>query len=332
MRSTASLGLAIAAALFSVASAATMPPITGPRWSGVPVRQPLAARTAAPPAQRIVGERGWITPRAARERLFYVAAGAHVLIYPGRAKNPKPVGKITKAVTSAYSAYVDRHGMLYVTNWAGSPASVEIYPPGSIEPILDLYDNLSRPLYTTTDRRGNVFVGDANTGQVTEYLAGLATPRHILQTPGIEADGLAFSRSGDLYVAYRGYSSSSSEFAGIVVFRGGHGRPHDLGIRLNGPQGLAIDPAGDILVAETNGVNRVDMFPPGATAPSETWPMSCIPTGLAFDRVASALFVSCAAPAQVWRLRYPGGTRTEERVNVKGGYAQGMAVSPAERL
>jgi DNA-binding beta-propeller fold protein YncE len=285
---------------------------------------------AAPVLATAARARGWLLPGALQQPRLYVAADSgEVVIYPVVGNNPKPIGTIRDGITNAFGVFVDSQGMLYVANQTGSPASVVVYPPGSVTPSLTITQGLSRPLFPTVDRSGNLFVSDANTGQVVEYLAGQTTPYRFLQTPGVEAHGLAFSRSGDLYVAYRPEASADS---GIVVFKHGRGMPHDLGIKLNAPEGLTVDPQGDIVVSETNGTNRVDVFPPGATTPSKTWNIRHIPTGVALDRDADALFVPTLLNGLIFHVRYQTGSHAFLRIRMRHGSFEGIAVYPPERI
>jgi DNA-binding beta-propeller fold protein YncE len=118
-------------------------------------------------------------------------------------------------------------------------------------------------------------------------MSGASAPTS-LPSLGSETDGLAFDGSGNLYAAYR----NGKKQAGIEYYALGTTIPKDLGISLDQPQGLVIDPAGNVLVAQTGGVNTVDVFPPGQTTPSQQISFSGAPTELALTSSGSTLFVS----------------------------------------
>ena len=122
-----------------------------------------------------------------------------------------------------------------------------------------------RALYALADSTGHVFVSGENdhgTGHVLEFNAG--RNRVIAhQQLGSETDGMAEDGQGNLYVAYREASGSIAEFGpGLTNKR-------HLGIRIDQPQGLLVDRAGNIIVVES-AADRIDVFPPGAQTPSVT--------------------------------------------------------------
>jgi hypothetical protein len=324
------LAFAVATVAFSVGAlaspvAATFGP--SPRQAPLRVARPAAAQTHPPTVPpRRKANRGWMLPGAGFQHpLLYVTHGSEVDVYDGRGRHPQQVGAITDGIQDSYGAYVDHRGTLYVVNWSGDPPDVAVYPAGSTSPSIEISDQLQRPLYATTDRHDHLFVSDANTGNVTEYKPGGTVAVRVLRTGGGEADGLAFNAAGDLYVAYR-----TDGHNGIEVFRGGKSPGQDLGIDLSDPQGLVFDPAGNLIVAETAGADKIDVFAPGQTSPLQTWHVRGVPTGLAFDLTSKALFTSCLASHDVRHLMYPDGRRPGPWLAAGDGL-QGMAFSPLAR-
>lgn len=305
--------------------------------TGCGAAQPSSATRGAAPAYTPMPplkkpkQSGWLSARASvrGEPLIYVADeySSEVLVYPERGRSHQPVGMITGGVEVPWGLYIDDKQNLYVSNQYES--TVGVYPPGATEPSLTYSQDLNRPLYCIADQYGDLFVGNANNGTVVEYLAGSSVAYEVLQTPGYEVDGLAFDRQGNLYVAYRNSSSSNSsieEFpphssAGVI-----------LGMNLYEPQGLVVDDSGNIVVAETGQLDRVDVFPPGSKTPSQELSINGAPTELALTEKQSRLFIS-AETGVVYSVHYP--LDAHPRLVIKENVAsviQGLALSNGDKL
>ncbi|HEY2474921.1 MAG TPA: hypothetical protein VGI19_08975, partial [Candidatus Cybelea sp.] len=198
---------------------------------------------------------------AARQRLVYVASTFEVFIFPAK-RNAAPVGEIKDGIYSAYGICLDRYGNLYVVNRYEN--DVVEYPPGATEPSQKYTQALARPLYPAVDSRGNLWVTNSENGTVVEFAAGQNAATQILQTPGVEADGLAFDPTGNLYVAYR---TSSKGTGSIEEFPDGSLQGTILGMTLNQPQGLAVTNTATMLAVEAGKTRRIDVFPPGYEEP-----------------------------------------------------------------
>lgn len=288
---------------------------------------------------------GWISPAAKirGQQLLYVSQyffiisccpEAWVFIYPEEGSHQSPIGAIDVGGL-ADGIYVDVGQNLYVAN----QLTVTVYPPGSITPSLTLSQGLARPLYPIVDGSGNVFVSNAqryyqNGGTVVEYHRGSSTPYQILQTPGIEADGMGFDRQGNLYVAYRAYDGTGS----IEEFAPGSTQGKILGMALDQPQGLIVDSAGNILVVETASTGaltpRIDVFAPGQQTPTAEIPIPNTPNQLALRRTEPRLFIA-AEGGPVYETRYPFRGK-HPRLYVKEELAppvvNGVALSNGQRF
>jgi hypothetical protein len=267
---------------------------------------------------------GWLSPQAkSGKRLVYVTNIGSILIFPRDTDNPNPIGEISDGITSAYGAFVDAALNLYVTNQGGS---VAVYPLGQTSPSFTYSSGLSRPLYSVADSH-RLFVGDADTGQVVEYALGNGQPQYALQSLGGEVDGVALDSAGNLYAAYRGGEGGG----GVEFWPQGAGTGQNLGIHLNAPQGLAIDSAGNIVVADTDGAEMVEAFHPGQTSPfAETPGISGVPTGIAVSAREGKVFVS-ELSHHVQRANYPKLSEVEDYlVNQQITGVQGMAISPPD--
>ena len=188
------------------------------------------------------------------------------------------------------------------------------------------YSPMYRALYALADSAGHVFVSGydrRHLGHVLEFNAGR---NHVIahQQLGYETDGMAEDGQGDLYVAYRGKASGS-----IAEFGPGLTNRRHLGIRIDQPQGLLIDRAGNIIVVES-AADRIDVFPPGATTPSVTVTISGISNlaELAMQNSERTLWVSSLG-GYVYSMPYPLTPSTVPTEYEKiTGESNGIAVSP----
>jgi DNA-binding beta-propeller fold protein YncE len=250
---------------------------------------PLPFYTAPP---RSVGT---FSPRAGTAYLYVADEYNYQIdIFPLKGRNQSQVGTITAGIEEPYAIWFDRGTQsLYVANQANN--TVTVYPYGSTQPSLTYSQDLNRPLYPIVDKNGELYVSNANNGTVVEYLAGSTNVYQVLQTPGVEADGLALDKHGNLYVAYRTCPSGSGS---IEKFAPGSTQGHVIGMTLSDPQGLVVDSSGNVVVDETgtanNRLTRIDVFPPNSKTASLVIPMpqGALPIELAIDCDENTLYVS----------------------------------------
>jgi DNA-binding beta-propeller fold protein YncE len=228
-----------------------------------------------------------------RHGLLYVGATSYtnaIDIFPLTGPNQQQVGSITNGIDAPWGLSVDSNKSLYVAN-AGN-GTVTVYPYGSSTPSMT-YSIFGAALYALADSAGHVFLSGWNKhhlGHVIEFNAG--RNRVIAhQQLGSETDGMAEDGQGNLYVAYRAGGSSGS--ASIAEFGPGLTNMRLLGMTIDQPQGLLVDRAGNIIVAES-AADRIDVFPPGATTPSVTVTISGIGhlAELAMQNSETTLWVS----------------------------------------
>lgn len=261
---------------------------------------------------------GWLHTKNASGSLIYVAAGRQVNIFPESGDNPAQIGKITDHVNGAYGLFVDGNRDLYVAN----STTITSYHPGDLHPWI-VYSDTASPLYVVKDHGGRLYAANRN-GTVTEYPPLKTTPDRVLQTPGVEADGINIDDAGNLYVAYRNGTNGS-----IEKFRPNSIKGRILGMQLDQPQGLQLDHSGNILVVES-GKEVVDIFPPGSTSPSQIVQAGDGVTQVVLREAGDNMYVSNFANGNIYISHYPPG-EFQVKIDGAGGGVQGMALSNEER-
>jgi hypothetical protein len=247
-------------------------------------------------------------------------------IFPLAGPNQQQIGSISNGVDDPWGLSVDANDSLYVANGPTGNATVTVYPYGSTRPSMT-YSGMYITSYAVADSTGHVFVSGMNRqhrGHVLEFNAGrnrVIAHRQL----GFETDGMAEDGQGNLYVAYRGKHSGS-----IAEFGPGLTHKRHLGIRVDQPQGLLVDRAGNIIVVES-AADRIDVFPPGATTLSVTVTISGINNlaELAMQNSETTLWVSSLG-GYVYSMPYPLTSSTVPTEYEKIGRKElnGIAVTP----
>ena len=298
----------------------------GPQQIGQTDSQQLRGDASSTPLPGSVSQRAPRSPShypQTSQPLLYVGNDnpSAVDIFPLTGPNQQQIGTISNGVNSPWGLSMDANKSLYVAN----ANTVTVYPYGATSPSMT-YSPIQRPLYALADSEGHVFVSGANrkgVGHVIEFNAG--SNRVIAHAQlGFETDGMAADGQGNLYVAYRGKVNGS-----IAEFGPGLTKRRHLGVRVNQPQGLLLDRAGNIIVVES-AADRIDVFPPGAKKPSVT--VSIYGIGhlaeLAMQSNETALWVS-SENGYVYSMPYPLTASTVpaeyEQINSE---SNGIAVSP----
>lgn len=234
-------------------------------------------------------------------------------IFPSMGRNQSQVGTITAGVDVPYGIWFDRGTQsLYVANQSNN--TVTVYPYGSTQPSVTYSQGLNRPLFPIVDRYGDLFVSNANDGTVVEYLAGSTNVYQVLQTPGVEADGMAFDHQGHLYVAYRTCPSGDGS---IEKFAPGSSQGKVIGMTLSDPQGITVDYKGNIIVDETGTANQritqIEEFVPGSKSPSVIvqMPNNDLPIELLLDCDEKHLYVASLFAGAALGAGYPLTSQTQ---------------------
>jgi|HubBroStandDraft_1064217.scaffolds.fasta_scaffold92450_2 sugar lactone lactonase YvrE len=269
---------------------------------------------------------GWLSPLAkAAKNVLYVAdqpSGA-VYIYDQKGSDQAPIGSITDGISGVDGLYVDAHKTLYACNFGGG--TVTVYPAGSTSPSETL-TGAGSPIDVAVAKTGTVYVANFNegtNGTVLVYPKGQTTPTSTLVTYGSGAfpEGMTVDSKGDLYVAFNDGTGQVEEFAS------GSGSGTNLGIHVGYVGGLTMDKSGDLLLVDQN-VPAVDVFPPGATSPSQQIEGFKLGFDVAINKKNTDIYVSDGFnPPSVYEISYPAGSVVDTITNsLRGPY--GLATSP----
>jgi hypothetical protein len=266
---------------------------------------------------------GWITPGATLRRLVYVAdqGGQAVYIFPQQGHNQAPIGKITNGLAGPNGLFVDKARRLYVCNFGGG--TVTVYPHGAINPsrtltgagsAIDVVVGLDSTVYVSNWDSGTA-------GTLLEYPKGSSTPTVTININGAP-EGLALDSAGNLYVAYNDATVGDGE---VLQFAPGSTVGTNLGIHVGYVGGETLDSQGNLLLVDQN-IPGVDVFPPGATQPSQRITGFSLAYDVALRQGDSRLWITDPFTS-VNEVTYPGGTIVNSITNTITS-AFGVATSP----
>jgi hypothetical protein len=283
---------------------------------------PPAGAVALPSVARV----GWFSPQAEHGGQLYVADQPNQRVAIFSQRTGAPTGQITDAIAGPDGLYVDRSGTLYVCNSGGG--TVTEYPKGQTKHSKTLTDTVS-PRYVVVGRDGTVYVsdyGDGSGGNVEEYAHGSTTPT-LLISFGTYPAGVALDKHNKLYVAYN--NANYYDDIEVLKFKPGSSTGKNLGIHIKYHivGGLAFD-KNDNLLLDDQSLPGVDVFPPGATTPSQQITGFKMAYQIALNEGNTHLFVSDPSGlSSVEEVAYPSGTpiRSFSR-GLSGAY--GVATSP----
>lgn len=271
---------------------------------------------------------GWLSHQAKiGKQLLFVAdqPSQSVYIFPQKGKNPAPIGQITQGIAAPTGLFVDRHGTLYVCNFGAG--TVTVYPKGDLSPSKTLTQAGNAPIDVVVGKDGTAYVSDFNSGldgHVFEYAPNSTTPTKTISLTGYP-EGLALDHSNNLYVAYQKTSNAGT----VLKFKPGSTRGRDLGLAITLVGGATVDSQNNLLVVDqSNPEPHVDVFPPGATQPSQMIGGFALALDIALNHSDGHLYVTQNQnPAVVYDVSYPSGTILQQITNsLEAVY--GVATSP----
>lgn len=307
----------------ALTATAMLPGCGGTQTAGFPVGATAREPSTSP------SRTGWISRAAPGQALLFVADqdNQRIDIFPQTGKNQKPIGRITDALNRPVGLFVDGNGTLYVCNFglAFGTGTVTEYPKGHTTHSKTL-TAAGSPENVVVGDDGTVYVssfGGSSSGQVLEYARGRTTPTTTIAFPTAFPAGLALDSRNRLYVAFNDYSKNDIE---VLRFYPGKTKGQNLGIHLKDGYagGAAMDSQDNLLVVDQN-LMVVDVFPPGAKAPSHRIMGFSLAYQIALNRRNGHLYVS-----QIYSVRevsYPDGKWID---TISRGLisASGVATSP----
>jgi len=276
------------------------------------------------PPQNAGSGAGWLSSEAKSGKgLLYVAdqPNQRVVIF---SLSGAPAGQITDAIAGPDGLYVDIHGTLYVCNFGAG--TVTEYAKGQTTHSKTLTGSIG-PKYVVAGHDGTVYVSDfadGSNGKLYEYAGGSTTPTTTISFQTFPA-GVALDRHNKLYVAYNDSTKNDIE---VLKFAPGKTKGRNLGIHLKfgNAGGMTFDKSGDLLVDDQS-LPGVDVFPPGASTPSQQITGFSLAYQIALNHADTHLYVSDPFGPSVAEVTYPSGTPIRSITNSLAG-AYGVATSP----
>jgi hypothetical protein len=203
-----------------------------------------------------------------QQRLLFAATLSAVVGYFSaniHEKNPPSLGQITQGVTRSTGVFVDRTGMLYVSNETWPPSLAE-YKRGSTIPSLIITNGLYTPGSVAVDASRNLYVADGQSGGVIlVYAPGATSPSRTIQIPPQRGapGNIAFDAHGNLLVSAFDIEHLTGNVYSIAP---GSSRPKNLNLQDLPGDAVGADKAGNIYVGGTDGA--IAVYAPGSTSPS----------------------------------------------------------------
>lgn len=149
-------------------------------------------------------------------------------------------------------------GDVLVVDSSKSAIDVFSVAGSALTPVAEITTGVDEPMPITTDKRGNLYVGNLGDSTIKEYLNGSTTPSTVIH--GVyNPQGLAIDAKGDLWVTQ--LPKKSADFAAVEEYQ------YDLEtkafsskpiktisgtgeIALVAPRGLTVNSAGDVFIAD----------------------------------------------------------------------------------
>jgi sugar lactone lactonase YvrE len=177
----------------------------------------------------------------------------------------------------------DASGNLYVPNFETFPGGVDVYPPNGSKPSRVIENGIGFPKALAFDPSGNLYVLNNtinHSSNVTVYAPGSGNVLRTISKGMKTAYTMVLDSQGDVYVANDEGGGVPNEV--LVYSAGTTSLLQTITAGVKGPTGLAFDGSGNLLVtnAPRRGKNTVSVFAPGATTPSQTYPLKESPTAI----------------------------------------------------
>jgi hypothetical protein len=253
----------------------------------------------------------------AQAPVLYVSdfSSGRVNVYLQRGHNQQPIRRIN-GLTASLGLFVDRRRNLYVSQSQFNGRVLEFAPGGSLP--MKTYDDAGHiPQGVARCPNGTLYVTNVDGNTISVYAHGSTKPTKTLVDNGVQVFSIACDGASDIFVTVGGKQFQVDEFAAD-----GSG-PTNLPIQLAFPEGIQIDEAGDIVVANGSG-GAVEFYHVGDSTPFRSIAMPSGSLQLSFDHNDSSLWVSTGSDVE----RY--SVRTGNLTDVLSINAGGLAASPAD--
>ena len=233
------------------------------------------------------------------------------------------------SIKSPFDIAVDQSENLYLTSYYST--NIAVYAYGATSPFSTLYD-VGSPEAVAVAADGTVYAASYYnlwnrdlSGQVAVYAPGQQQPAYTLPVPGAQfIFGMCVDQAKNLYVLFK-YPTGTTAVREFP--KGSLGPSRDLGLPLQTGDdwGITVDNAGNLLITAGGGI---EVFPPGATQPSQLLASGSAAVSMAFTSDWSKLFV--LGVGGVFVYSYPGGTLLAQYSITNEAYGgSGIATSPA---
>ena len=250
-------------------------------------------------------------------------------------------GVLTTYTSGSFNAptwvTLDQSGDMFIVD-GGMEAIFEI-DSGSTTPV-SVGSGFTSPTGIVTDANGNLYIADdvlneifevPNTKTTGGFTAGTQTTvvSSSVKFGGAVLNGsarLAIGPDGVLYIGDTGNNR-------IVTYNPSNGDTGVFATGLNGPQGIAVDGAGNVYVANWNGGDVLVYSGGGVVTTLSSIPGVTSPDGIAVDASGSVL-VSDSGNGNIVRIPKESGVLTvADAITIENtGYAAGIALDQSGNL
>jgi hypothetical protein len=237
--------------------------------------------------------------------------GSDVAIFDESGRSQRPISQIG-GIDPTLGLFVDSARNLYIAQSSG----VLEYALGGSSPIQTFGD----PGHIAGDvalcPNGTLYVSNED-NTVSVYAGGATEPTDTLTDNVFEIFAIACDANNDIFVSEFGKQYQVDEFPA-----GGSGFVN-LPVTTGFPEGLAIDRAGDLVVANTS---TVDFYHVGQNSPFKSIAVPSEPLRLSFEQGDKSLWVMTSA-GTIQRYAVASGKLTD---TISGMETGGIAASPAD--
>jgi len=216
-----------------------------------------------------------------------------------RVGRPRLLNTITNGIDTPRTLTFDQNGNVYVVNdgnssssssSSGANGSITVYAGHGSGLIATITNGINEPVADAVDSRGDLYVandGSSGSSSSSSSQGSVTIYRHHFHLVDTLTEGIASPRalgidgSGNLYVlngASSSSSSSSSSSASVTIYNPRHRLIGTLSSGISAPVAMAVDSAGDVMVANSSassasggsGNGAVQVFAAGSTSPTAT--------------------------------------------------------------